>query len=130
MKQSLLGAPAAEAKRLSVTPLLEWKAEFKHYFREGATVREEPGARAEMGNENRKHSQQFVQRLLNLKLVPTQRTLHETEPRSKFSPTVHTKIRKGIVHLPWEGSNPFYNVLQLHSGNQTGNPRERSLYPT
>lgn len=49
MKLSLLGAPAAEAKRLPVTPLLEWKTEFKHYFREEAIVSEESGARAEMG---------------------------------------------------------------------------------
>lgn len=62
VKQSLLGAPAAEAKRLPVTLLLEWKTEFKHYFREEATVSEEPGARAETGNENRKHSKQFVQK--------------------------------------------------------------------
>lgn len=106
MKQSLLGAPAAEAKRLPVTPLLEWRTEFKHYFREEATVSEErvQGQKRVMRRENTPNSS-FKKRLLNLKLVPTQRTLHETEPRSKFSPIVHMRIWKGIVHLPWEGSN-------------------------
>lgn len=106
MKQSLLGAPAAEAKRLPVTLLLEWGTEFKHYFREEATVSEErvQGQKRVMRTENTPNSS-FKKRLLNLKLVPHTEDSTRNRAEKQILPIVHMKIWKGIVRLPWEGSN-------------------------